>query len=272
MIRVRHLAHRGENGAAVSRYNRSMRMLLPTRIAILAVAALLSAIVGLAAPAQARIIGTDLEVIVGRDSAASLEQKYGVWRDPATQKRWEAVGRQMVAVSGRTGLNYHFGILNTKEINALAVPGGWVYATRGLMEEKLADDELAFVAGHEVAHIAKRHGVRQLEQGLGVSLALGLIFNRARTTQALVSDVLQLLLQSGYSREHEADADRTAVTFMLRTGHDPRGGVTFLKRLQGLQKSKPSQLDRWFATHPPIDKRIAALEGDIAEAQKQPVR
>jgi len=238
------------------------------RAKLAAVAALMAATAGLAAPAQARIIGTDLEVVIGSDTAASLEQKYGVYRNREAEQRIEKLGKEMVAVSGRTGLNYHFGILNTKEINALAVPGGWVYATRGLMEEKLSDDELAFVVGHEVAHIAKRHGVRQLEQGLGVSLILGLLFDRSATTQALVSDVLQLLLQSGYSREHESDADRTAVTYMLQTGHDPRGGVTFLKRLQALGKSKPSQLDRWFATHPPIDKRIATLEEDIAAAEK----
>ena len=229
----------------------------------------LAATAGLALPAQARIIGTDLEVVIGSDTAASLEQKYGVYRNAEAEKRLETLGKQMVAVSGRTGLNYHFRILNTKEINALAVPGGWVYATRGLTEEKLSEDELAFVVGHEVTHIAHRHGVRQLEQGLGLSLMLGLVLDRTRTTQALVSDVLQMLLQSGYSREHESDADRTAVTYMLQTGHDPHGGVTFLKRLQGLSKSKPSQLERWFATHPPIDKRIAALEEDIAAAEKQ---
>lgn len=233
------------------------------------VIAFLAMTLGLAAPAQARIIGTDLEVILGKDTAASLEQQYGVYRNPEAQQRLEKFGKEMVAVSGRTALNYHFNILNTKEINALAVPGGWVYATRGLMEEKLADDELAFVMGHEVAHIAKRHGVKQLEQGLGLSLAFGLIFDRSATTQALVSNLLQLLLQSGYSREHESEADRTAVTYMLQTGHDPRGGVVFLKRLQALHQSKPSQLDRWFATHPPIDKRIAALEEDIATAEKQ---
>jgi len=225
-----------------------------------------------AAPAQARIIGSDLEIILGSSTASSLEQRYGVWDNETARKRLEKLGEEIVPVSGRTGLNYRFRILNTKEINALAVPGGWVYATRGLMAEKLSQDELAFVVGHEVAHIAHRHGVRQLEQGVGLSLALGLIFDRSATTQALVSDLLQLLLESGYSREHEYDADATAVTYSLATGHDPRGGVEFLKRLQALSKLKPSELDRWFATHPPMDQRIVVLEDKIQAAEKNRAR
>lgn len=229
---------------------------------------LVVAIAGLAGPADARIIGTDFEVILGSNTAAALEQRYGVYRDEAAEKRLEKLGKEMVAVSGRTGLNYRFGILNTKEINALAVPGGWVYATRGLMTEKLSDDELAFVMGHEVAHIAKRHGVRQLEQGIGLSLAFGLILDRSATTEALVSDLLQVLLVSGYSRDHEREADGMAVRYLLKTGHSPRGGVTFLKRLESLDKTKPSELSRWFATHPPTNERIRVLEEKIAAAEK----
>jgi predicted Zn-dependent protease len=220
------------------------------------------------APAQARVIGTDLEVIVGADTAAALEQRYGVHKDAESQQRIEKLGKQMIAVSGRTALNYHFAILNVKEINALAVPGGWVYVTKGLMDRKLTDDELAFVLGHEVAHIARRHGVSQLEKSLGISLGLGLILDRSATTQALVSDILQLLLQSGYSREDEYDADKNAVTYALASGYKPEGGVTFLTRLQALSKHEPSSLERWFATHPPMPQRIARLEEEIAVAEK----
>ena len=225
-------------------------------------------VAGFVVPAQARIIGTDLEVILGSDTAAALEQKYGVSKDPQSQQRLEKVGKEMVAVSGRTGLNYHFAVLNMKEVNALAVPGGWIYATRGLMDQKLADDELAFVIGHEVAHVARRHGVKQLEKSLGVSLGVGLILDRSGTTQRLVADTLQLLLQSGYSREHEYDADKTAVTYALATGHKPEGGVDFLKRLQTLSKHEPSSLERWFATPPPMPQRIARLEEEITAAEK----
>ena len=230
--------------------------------------AVIAATLTAAPAAHARIIGTDLEVILGRDTAAALEQKYGLYRNKQEQERIERMGKQMVAVSGRTALNYHFGILDTGEINALAVPGGWVYTTRGLMEQHVTNDELAFVMGHEVAHIAHRDGVKQLEQGLGLSLAFGLIFNRSKTTQALVSDLLQLLLVRGYSRDDERDADLAAVDYARVTGYDPEGGVDFLQRLQKVGKSNPSALDRWFATHPPINERIATIEEKIRSAQK----
>lgn len=239
------------------------------RTKLIAVIILAAATAGLAAPAQARIIGTDLEVILGSSTASALEQRYGLYSDPPQQQRIEKLGKEMVAVSGRAALSYRFGVLNTKEINALAVPGGWIYVTRGLVDAKVPDDELAFVLGHEVAHVAQRHGVDQLEKSLGLSLALGLVFDRSATTQALVSDLLQLLLERGYSRKDEYAADKAAVGYMLQTGHKPQGGVEFLHRLQALSKHKPSDLERWFATHPPMDDRIARLEEDIAVAEKE---
>ncbi len=232
-----------------------------------AVAAVM-AVAAMASPACARIIGTDLEVMLGSNTASALEHRYGLYRDQRAEQRLERIGKQMVAVSGRPALRYQFRILDTSEVNALAVPGGWVYATRGLMTQKLSDDELAFVVGHEVAHIAHRHGVRQLEQSLGVSLALGLVLDRSATTQALVADLLQMLLESGYSRDHERDADLTAVDYMRATKYDAQAGVTFLRRLQSLSRSNPSALDRWFATHPPTDERIALIEEKIRPAQK----
>jgi len=235
---------------------------------VAALFAVIAATLTAAPAAHARIIGTDFEVILGSDTAAALEHKYGLHRNKQDEERIERIGKQMVAVSGRTALNYHFRILNTGEINALAVPGGWAYTTRGLMEQQLTNDELAFVMGHEVAHIAHRDGVKQLEQSLGVSLAFGLIFDRSRTTQALVSNLLQLLLVRGYSRDDERNADLAAVDYLRAAGYDPEGGVDFLQRLQKVGKRNPSALDRWFATHPPIDQRIAAIEEKIRSAEK----
>lgn len=99
-------------------------------------------------------------------------------------------------------------------------------------------------------------------------MGLGLVLDRSGTTQALVADLLQMLLESGYSRDHERDADLTAVDYMRATKYDPQAGVTFLRRLQTLSKSSPSALDRWFATHPPTEQRIALIEEKIRPAQK----
>lgn len=138
---------------------------------------LLVAIVIYSPPAvQASIISTSEEIKIGQGVAKDLEQKYGVVDDPALQERVTAIGEKIVAVSDRKDLKYTFKVLNSDEINALALPGGFVYIFKGLVDYMPSDDELAGVIGHEVGHIVKRHTVKQIEQNLMMSLIFGACF------------------------------------------------------------------------------------------------
>jgi len=226
--------------------------------------ALLLLLVG-GAPCLAGLIGTSTEVRMGRDAAAQLESKYGTVEDAAKLARIRALGERLVAICGRTDLKeWHFNILNMKEINALAVPGGWVYVTKGLMEVPLSEDELGFVLAHEVTHIAQRHGAKQMEKSLGLSLVVGLV---TRSSDArLAARVVSMLLESGYSRKDEYRADAGGCSSLMQLRFHPWACVAFLERLKKMEKDKPSELQRWFATHPPTSDRIARLESQIAKA------
>ena len=127
------------------------------------------------------------------------------------------LGKKVVCVDTdlrKPALHKAFNILNMKEINALAVPGGWVYVTKGLMEVPLSEDELGFVLAHEVTHIAQRHGAKQMEKSLGLSLVVGLV---TRSSDArLAARVVSMLLESGYSRKDEYRADAGGCSSLMQ--------------------------------------------------------
>jgi len=219
-----------------------------------------------ALPCRAGLIGTGSEVRLGQDAARQLEQKYGTVNDPRELDRLAVVGRRLVALCGRSDLKqWHFRILDTKEVNALAVPGGWVYVTRGLVGLSLPERELAFVLGHEITHIAQRHGVKQLERSLGMELLLGVVTKGERAR--LAGQVTSMLLTTGYSRQDEYRADAGGLSLLSRAGHPSRAAIDFLHRLQEIHRESPNALERLFATHPPTQDRIARLDQQIRKAE-----
>jgi hypothetical protein len=149
-------------------------------------------------------------------------------------------------------------ILDTKEVNAVAVPGGFMYVTRGLLDldPRPSDDELAFVIGHETAHISKRHSMDQLEKNLGWAIVIAVLAKGS--TAQFVGDLAQQLLASGYSRSDEREADDGGFKYMVDAGYDPRGAVSFMRRLMAL--SRGSAPPKIFASHPPSKERLNNMQ------------
>lgn len=206
-----------------------------------------------------QLISTQDEINIGRDVCKQLESKYGLYNNPAQLKRINYIGKKIVNVCDRKELPYKFKILNTKEVNALCAPGGFVYVTKGLLDLKITNDELACILGHEVTHAVKRHSAKQIETSLGISVVLS-ILTKGESQQQLAYQIAQTLVERGYSREDEFEADRIGVEYAYKAKYDPWGMVKFLKRLEKLKKEGYTFLDQFFSTHPPTADRISRLE------------
>ncbi|HID08103.1 MAG TPA: hypothetical protein EYP10_13270, partial [Armatimonadetes bacterium] len=171
------------------------------------------------------------EIDLGRRIARLLEQEVGVWDDPFQTARVQRIGYSIVAVCSRKDLPYQFKILNMDEPNALALPGGPVYITRGLLNIVDSDDELAFVIGHEVGHIVGRHARKLISQDTLISLIASIFLPSAPRWVQNVADILHILWQRGYSRNQEREADNFGLRYMIAAGYNPIAALTMLRKL-----------------------------------------
>lgn len=197
------------------------------------------------------------EIAIGRAVAKKLEKKYKVDKEKAQYVEW--IGRRVAFASDRIDLPYSFKILDRKDLNALSLPGGPVYITKALVD-KLNEDELAAVLGHEIAHITARHGVKKLQAYKLYTLLTIALMTRKETRGAAKFTAQALnILSLGYSQEDELQADRLGATYAYKAGFDPWASLTVLKKLQE-EKKKKGVSSSWLSTHPLTSERISALK------------
>jgi predicted Zn-dependent protease len=222
------------------------------------------------------------ELAAGRAADVEVRKQYRVYADEALQSYVNRVGQKLAAQSHRPNLSYHFTVLDSTEINAFALPGGYVYITRGILAYLNSEAELAVVLGHEIGHVTARHGVRQQSaaQAANISLTIASIFVpqlRNQNGQNL-GNVLNGALLSGYGRDQELQADALGAGYLAATGYDPQAiiqviGVLKNQEIQDaiLAKQEGREARRYhgvFATHPDNDTRLKLA---VAEAGKQTV-
>lgn len=218
------------------------------------------------------------EIALGRQADAEVRKQYKVYPDPALQAYVNRVGQALAIHSHRPQLNYHFTVVDSPEINAFALPGGYVYITRGIMAYLNSEAELAAVLGHEIGHVTARHGARQQSaaQAAGIGITLASIFIPELASQA-GQDMANLLggaLLAGYGREHELESDRLGAQYLARSGYDPQAMI----RVVGVLKNQelfdaeiarqegrePRRYHGTFATHPDNDTRLQQVVGEAA--------
>lgn len=222
--------------------------------------------IGTVYAAEFHLISRSQEEELGRETARKIEAKYGVYRNPQWNQKITRMGRIIAAKSDRPELGYRFKVLNTKIINAFALPGGYIYVTKGLMDAGVTDMELAGIVGHEIAHAAKRHSVRALERNLGIALLLQLVTKGKSGAVQLSTQLLQVLVDRGYSREYEFEADNAGAFYVSKTNYNPWGLVFFLERLQRMQKKKGAKTaGNIFSTHPVTKDRVSRLEKQMKD-------
>jgi predicted Zn-dependent protease len=210
------------------------------------------------------------EVRFGREVAARVIARYGLYENPKLVKYVNLVGHVLAQTTSRPEIEFRFAILNADEINAYAAPGGYVFITRGAMAMMRDESELAGVLAHEMGHIVEKHVVKELGiKGTDESAAAGLASliggssQSARTAFAQAVDrALDMLFKNGYKREDELQADKDAVMFCALSGDEPMGLVKYFWRLNALNGKNTEVLDK---THPSYQSRIVWLRDTITK-------
>jgi predicted Zn-dependent protease len=182
------------------------------------------------------MLSEDSEIAIGRENHPKIIKQYGRYDNEALQTYVQAIGERLANASHRSELIYRFTVLDSPVINAFALPGGYIYITRGLMAYLNSEAELAAVLGHEIGHVTARHGVRQQSaaQAANLGYTLGAILLpqlRNRSSQQLFN-VLGGALLSGYGREHELEADALGAEYLARTGYDSRAMIDVIRVLK----------------------------------------
>lgn len=187
--------------------------------------------------------------------------------DPATLRLLERIGGRLTTRLKNKQRRFAFTGTLTPETNALALPGGFIFISRPLLELcAFQPDEVAFILAHETGHVVLQHTFKRYMTSSAVGLAQRAVRVRSPAVQA-AGVLARDLLGKGYSRTQEFDADRFGYRLCEAAGFDPQAGARMLERLHALA-SQPEGLDRYFATHPPLEERVGKLaQRDTANRQ-----
>jgi predicted Zn-dependent protease len=212
-------------------------------------------------------VSEDQEVQLGRQNAEQVNAQLRLVRDPVVTSYVRDLGLSIAKTTSRADLDWQFFIVDSREVNAFALPGGFIYVNRGLIERAQHLDELAGALGHEIGHVVRRHSVSQMEKQTGANVAVGL---GCTLTRLCNSDVARAAIQVGgaalfarYSRRDEAEADSEAVVNVIRAGLDPEGIPVLFRRLIEERRTSPLRIEAFFASHPLEEDRIRATEREI---------
>ena len=219
------------------------------------------------------------EVQTGRQEDVKVRQEYGVYDNKALQQYVNEVGQRLGKASHRPQLQYTYVVVDSPEINAFALPGGYIYVTRGILAYLNSEAELAAVLGHETGHVTARHGVQQMSAATaaGVGATLVGIFVPALRNQAgdTAIGLLGNVLLSGYGREHELEADKLGAEYLYRTGYDPQAMIKVIGVLKNqelfdaevakAEGRQPRSYHGVFASHPDADQRLQEVVGEAGK-------
>ena len=213
-------------------------------------------------------ISQSQEVELGGANAAQIAAQLPLLKDPQVVSYITALGTQLANATDTRGLKWHFTVVDSKEVNAFAVPGGWIYVNRGLIERSQNMSQLAGVLGHEIGHVTRRHSVEQMQQAQGANAGVTLlctltkVCNSSAATTAI--NVGGTALFAKFSRTDEAEADEEGIRTLVKSGIDPRGIPAMFRLLISERQNNPGPMDAFFSTHPLEESRITATESQIA--------
>ncbi len=213
---------------------------------------------------ETHLYTTEREEQIGASVAEQLENNYPILKDYDQNQRLNEILKRIVDVCDRKELVYIVRIIDEEDINAVSLPGGYVYLFRGLMEKLTTDDELAAVIAHEVGHITARHAMKRLQASYGALIfQLGAVASGQPALAQGAGAAYQTVFLA-FSRQDEFQADKLSVRYLKAAGYDASAIVTVLQTLQVEQQKKaPSRL-AYFRTHPYASERIGVVRREIA--------
>ncbi|HSQ35220.1 MAG TPA: M48 family metalloprotease [Candidatus Binatia bacterium] len=211
------------------------------------------------------------EYYIGRAVAANILSQYPLWKDKSLSRYLNLIGKALAFKSERPEIfgGYHFALLDSDEANALSAPGGIIFVSRGIIALAANEDELAAILAHEIQHIVSRDPLQAIQsqrmKALGTFAAgeaMGSSGDVLSIFKDSVLDITGTLLQKGYSRGQEKDADLGALDLLVATGYDPRALLAMLEKCRALEKKKAKA----FSAHPSAAKRIAYVSDALGKA------
>jgi predicted Zn-dependent protease len=205
---------------------------------------------------------------MGNDYAQQINAQLPLVADQRVVGYVDALGKQIASKTERASLDWKFYVVNSDAVNAFAVPGGFIYVNRGLIERATRLDQLAGVLGHEIGHVVGRHSVEQMKKASGANIGISLL---CTLTDICAGALSQVVINAGasalfakYSREHEMEADSQAVDNVIDAGIHPGGIPEFFQILIAERKRNPNVLDNFFASHPLEESRVERTRALIA--------
>lgn len=209
-------------------------------------------------------VSTEKEINIGDSIAKSIEKNPEIKLDPdpLMTEHLNEVGRRIANVAERKEVKYTFRVIDKEDVNAFALPGGYVFVFKGLMDKVEGDDELAAVIAHEIAHVVAKHSIKRLQGSIGYDILRILMIVTGQTNVGDIDEAFGQLIMS-YSREDEALADKLAVKYLKEAGFNPSAMISFLKKLQKVNKEEPMRPYTCYRSHPYIADRIRMVKQEL---------
>lgn len=209
---------------------------------------------------------------MGAAYARQINAQLPIVSDPEVNRYLTRLGDSLAAVADTRNLDWRFFLVDSRDVNAFAVPGGFIYVNRGLVERMTSMNQLAAVLGHEIGHVTQRHSVEQMakQQRANVGITLACVLTRAcgqGTSQVIGLGANALFAK--FSRADEAEADRVGLDYMVRAGIDPTGMPETFRILMAERARRPEGVETWFLTHPLEEDRIRQAEELIRQIPRE---
>jgi len=212
-------------------------------------------------------VSTQQEVALGAQYSQQINSQLPIIQDPEVNRYINVLGDSIARLTSRGDLEWHFFVVNSPEVNAFAVPGGYIYVNRGLIDRAKNLSQLAGVLGHEIGHVVKRHTIKQMQQqqGAQVGVTIGCVLLNvcgSEIAQAGIN-IAGGAVFAKFSRDDETQADEVGIDNVVRAGISPKGIPEMFQILLNERQADPGAVELWFGTHPTEESRIADTQAII---------
>ncbi len=211
------------------------------------------------------LLPVEQDVEIGKAYAPQVEKHLGGRIDNDTLQEYiEVVGDKIARICHRADIEYHFTALDHKSVNAFALPGGYIFITRGMLEKLQTEAQLASILAHEVVHVVARDTANVISKEIGMTLlfAAAVIPTSPSAGAVMAAQVTRQILGLRYSRKAEREADFGGLTYMVRAGYDPSGMVELMQTLESIGNDRPPE---FFSSHPSPENRITYIQRRIEQ-------